>query len=429
MQSHCPHCDALVDVPNRQSDVLCPNCQRFFLWTPISDKPFSSERSHQQNESESDANSQSHFDQELFKKNLEQKREDNDNSGENPQSGAPADHANERPHSIGLYSDYTIQQSSNKQRRPVSKKTGKNMYPYELPGQVVEADRRMPVYSSMMFDAFTILCAHVGTMLTAVIFFGVMMGGLVIGSAIVYFALAQAIDSVSMKMALFLMVFMLASVGYVWIFNGQRQYVISLIRQGKTSTTLLFSGSFGLFRNFVVFWIHFFPLIIPLMVGYCYYFWFASNGNLEFVESNLGIFYFVFQQTPGAVALAGSIIGFCIFLVILLNWGLAFWLIIDKDLGIAEGLDVSHKITYEKKATFLGVLTSSIGIVVVLSCLTLGIASLLFPIALLFVGMYYMKTAIQEMVIPGKTSLGAHSSLYGTNAELSDQSDEEEDIL
>ena len=58
-----------------------------------------------------------------------------------------------------------------------------------------------------------------------------------------------------------------------------------------------------------------------------------------------------------------------------------------------------------------------------------GMAMILVPISLLFIGMYYMKTAIQEMVIPGKTSLGAHPSLYGNTGELSDESDEEEDIL
>ena len=74
-------------------------------------------------------------------------------------------------------------------------------------------------------------------------------------------------------------------------------------------------------------------------------------------------------------------------------------------------------------------MTSSAGVVFVLSCLSMGITLTLVPIALLFIGMYYMKTAIQEMVIPGKTALGAHASLYGNNGELSDESDEEEDIL
>ena len=129
------------------------------------------------------------------------------------------------------------------------------------------------------------------------------------------------------------------------------------------------------------------------------------------------------------VAHAAAVIGIGAFLIIILNWGLAFWLIIDKDLGVSEALDVSHKITYEKKATFLGVLASSAGVVTALTCVTLGMAMALVPISLLFIGMYYMKTAIQEMVIPGKTALGAHPSLYGNTGELSDESDEEEDIL
>ena len=303
------------------------------------------------------------------------------------------------------------------------------MYPYELPGQVVEADRRMPVYSSMMYDALIILCANVGTMITAIFFFTMFLGALIIAAAAAYFGLAQLTESVNVRMAIFIGIFFTSSIGFVWIINGQRLYVISLIRQGKTSTSLLFSGTIGLFRNLIVLWIHLIPLTIPAIVAYWYYIWSSCNNDLEQLENDLGGFFYVFQQTPAAVAISAAIIGLGAFLIIILNWGLAFWLIIDKDLGVSEALDVSHKITYEKKATFLGVLTSSAGVVIVLSSLSMGITLTLVPIALLFIGMYYMKTAIQEMVIPGKTALGAHASLYGNNGELSDESDEEEDIL
>lgn len=428
MQSHCPHCDSLVDVPDRQTDVLCPNCERFFLWTPDLDPPFKSSKN---KDNADDDNSSEHFDQERFQKHLEQQREEQE-SNPSEQAQEPESHG-ARAQSVGLYSDYTLGGStepSSPKRKASGKKSGKNMYPYELPGQVVEADRRMPVYSSMMFDALTILLAHVGTMISAIITFGILMGGLVIGAAASYFALAQLTSSVNMKMGIFALVFFISSIGFVWIINGQRLYVISLIRQGKTSASLMFSGSIGLFRNLIVLWIHLIPLMIPAVVLYCFYIWSNSNGGDQtFLENELGWFYYVFQQTPPAVAIAGGVIGLGIFLIMILNWGLAFWLIIDKDLGVSEALDVSHKITYEKKATYLGVLTSSTGIVMVLSCLTLGIAMILVPISLLFIGMYYMKTAIQEMVIPGKTSLGAHSSLYGNTGELSDESDEEEDIL
>ena len=284
-------------------------------------------------------------------------------------------------------------------------------------------------YASMMYDALTIMLAHVGTMLTAVITFGFLMGGLVIGAGAAYFALSQLTESVNMRMALFVAILLISSVGYIWIINGQKLYIISLIRQGKTSTSLMMSGTIGLFRNLIVFWIHLIPLTIPAIVGYGFYIWNNSNGDLVKLENDLGWFYYVFMQTPAAVAIAAAVIGLGAFLIVILNWGLAFWLIIDKDLGVSEALDVSHKITYEKKATFLGVLASSAGVVTVLSCLTFGMAMILVPISLLFIGMYYMKTAIQEMVIPGKTSLGAHPSLYGNTGEMSDESDEEEDIL
>lgn len=427
MQSHCPHCDALVDVPNRQTDVLCPNCQRFFLWTPDLDPPFKSSKN-KDNDIDKPAD---HFDQERFQKHLEQKREEEELKALDPTQESES-HGT-RAQSVGLYKDYALgsnTETPSPKRKTQTKKTGKNMYPYELPGQVVEADRRMPVYSSMMFDAFTILSAHVGTMLSAVIAFGILMGSLVIGATAAYFALAQLTPSVNMKMALFGVIFFVSSIGFVWIINGQRLYVISLIRQGKTSTSLMMSGTIGLFRNLVVFWIHLIPLTIPAAVLYGFYIWSNSNGGDKVtLENELGWFYYVFMQTPAAVAIAAAVIGLGAFLIIILNWGLAFWLIIDKDLGVSEALDVSHKITYEKKATFLGVLTSSAGVVIVLSCLTMGIAMVLVPISLLFIGMYYMKTAIQEMVIPGKTALGAHPSLYGNTGELSDESDEEEDIL
>ena len=427
MQSHCPHCDTLVDVPERQTDVLCPNCQRFFLWTPDLDPPFKSSKN---KDSEDENKPSEHFDQERFQKHLEQQREEEELKASDP---APESESHgERIQSVGLYKDYTLggnAETNPQKRKTQSKKTGKNMYPYELPGQVVEADRRMPVYSSMMYDALTILCANVGTMFSAVIVFGILMGGLVIGAAAAYFALAHLAPSVNMRMAFFVAILLIASVGYVWIINGQKLYVISLIRQGKTSTSLMLSGTIGLFRNFIVFWIHLFPLIIPALVGYGYYIWSNSNGDPVKLENDLGWFFYVFQQTPAAVAVAAAVIGIGAFLIVILNWGLAFWLIIDKDLGVSEALDVSHKITYEKKATFLGVLTSSAGVVAALSCVTLGMAMVLVPVSLLFIGMYYMKTAIQEMVIPGKTSLGAHPSLYGNTGELSDESDEEEDIL
>ena len=428
MQSHCPHCDSLVDVPDRQTDVLCPNCQRFFLWTPDLDPPFKSSKN--KSDDENDKSSE-HFDQERFQKHLEQKREEEEANAANPKPESESH--GERIQSVGLYKDYALggnTEPSAQKRKTQVKKTGKNMYPYELPGQVVEADRRMPVYSSMMYDALTILLAHVGTMLSAVITFGFFMGGLVIGALAAYFALSQLTSSVDLRMIIFAVIFFISSIGFVWIINGQRLYVISLIRQGKTSTSLMFSGSIGLFRNFIVFWIHLIPLTIPAAVGYGFYIWSASNGGDQAtLENDLGWFYYVFMQTPAAVAIAAAVIGIGAFLIIILNWGLAFWLIIDKDLGVSEALDVSHKITYEKKATYLGVLASSAGVVIVLSCLSFGMTMVLVPISLLFIGMYYMKTAIQEMVIPGKTSLGAHPSLYGNSGEMSDESDEEEDIL
>ena len=425
MQSNCPHCDSLVDVPERQTDVLCPNCHRFFLWTPELDPPFKSSKKKKDDDKSSD-----HFDQERFQKHLEQQREEEANKAAEPAS-EPESHGT-RTQSVGLYKDYTIgtnvNQTPQKRKTPV-KKTGKNMYPYELPGQVVEADRRMPVYSSMMYDALTILLAHVGTMITAVITFGFLISGLIIGSVAAYLALAQLTDSVNVRMGIFAAIFFVSSIGFVWIINGQRLYVISLIRQGKTSASLMMSGSIGLFRNLVVFWIHLIPLTIPAAVAYGFYIWNNTNGDPIKLENDLGWFYYVFMQTPAIVAIAAGVIGIGAFLIIILNWGLAFWLIIDKDLVASEALDVSHKITYEKKATYLGVLMSSAGVVIVLSCLTFGFAIILVPISLLFIGMYYMKTAIQEMVIPGKTSLGAHPSLYGNTGEMSDESDEEEDIL
>ena len=427
MQSHCPHCDSLVDVPDRQTDVLCPNCQRFFLWTPDLDPPFKSSKN--KSDDENDKSSE-HFDQERFQKHLEQQREEEEANAAN--SKPDSESHGERIQSVGLYKDYTLggnTEPSAQKRKAQGKKSGKNMYPYELPGQVVEADRRMPVYSSMMYDALLILCANVGTMLSAVIVFGILMGGLAVAATAAYFALAQLTASVNVRMGLFVAILLISSIGYVWIINGQKLYIISLIRQGKTSTLLMFSGAIGLFRNLIVFWIHLLPLIIPAVVGYGFYIWFNSNSDPVKLENDLGWFYYVFQQTPAPLAISAAVIGFGAFLIIILNWGLAFWLIIDKDLGVSEALDVSHKITYEKKATFLGVLASSAGVVTVLTCVTLGMAMALVPISLLFIGMYYMKTAIQEMVIPGKTSLGAHPSLYGNTGEMSDESDEEEDIL
>ena len=427
MQSHCPHCDSLVDVPDRQTDVLCPNCHRFFLWTPELAPPFKSLKNEENPESN---NAGEHFDQEKFQKHLEQQREEELSAPSEPASESES-HGT-RAQSVGLYKDYALGGNTDpepQKHKTQRKKTGKNMYPYELPGQVVEADRRMPVFSSMMYDALIILCANVGTMITAMFFFTMLLGALFLAAAAAYFGLAQLTESVNIRMTIFLAIFFISSIGFVWIINGQKLYVISLIRQGKTSTSLLFSGTIGLFRNLVVVWIHLIPLTIPAIVAYWYYIWSSCNNDLEQLENDLGGFFYVFQQTPAAVAISAAIIGLGAFLIIILNWGLAFWLIIDKDLGVSEALDVSHKITYEKKATFLGVLTSSAGVVIVLSSLSMGITLTLVPIALLFIGMYYMKTAIQEMVIPGKTALGAHASLYGNNGELSDESDEEEDIL
>ena len=95
----------------------------------------------------------------------------------------------------------------------------------------------------------------------------------------------------------------------------------------------------------------------------------------------------------------------------------AFWdtflnnyVVLVQAIGICPILAVGYTLKY---AVALSVCTTAV----------------LIPVSLLFVGMYYMKTAIQEMVIPGKTSLGAHPSLYGTAGEMSDESDEEEDIL
>ena len=334
MQSHCPHCDTLVDVPDRQTDVLCPNCQRFFLWTPDLDPPFKSLK----NENKEDKPSE-HFDQERFQKHLEQQREEEEANAANP---APESESHgERIQSVGLYKDYTIggnTEPTPPKRKTQAKKTGKNMYPYELPGQVVEADRRMPVFSSMMFDALTILSANVGTMITAVFTFTILMGSLVIGATAAYFALAHLTSSVNVRMALFAIILVISSIGYVWIINGQKLYVISLIRQGKTSTSLMFSGTIGLFRNIVVFWIHLLPLIIPAAVGYGFYIWNNSNADPVKLENDLGWFYYVFMQTPAAVAIAAAVIGIGAFLIIVLNWGLAFWLIIDKDLGVSEAL-------------------------------------------------------------------------------------------
>lgn len=426
MQSRCPHCGKSVEVPERQADVLCPSCQRYFLWMPDSEEEADEETS-SLNDSERNALHS------VIKRSTEYASlQTAETAGEEDSSQSELPDAERL--SVGLYNTYTPGGKKEPERKYAGPKTGKNMYPYELPGQVVEADRRMPVYSSMMSDAFTILCYNTARMIYAITVFAVMFTLLAAAyGASVYFLgklfVSFPLLNLSVIYTAYVVDFIIATLFLVWILNGQCRYIISLIRYGKTKSSLLFSGTSGLFRNFVVFWIHLSSLFFPVAVGVYYYFWWFYGGDTDTVRQTLGTFSYVIAQTPSAVAAATAIMGFGIFLVIILNWGLSYWLILDKDLALVESLDVSHKVTYEKKATFLAILFSSIGGVLLLTLCSFGFGIVFFPIALLFVGMYYMKTAIQEMVIPGKTALGAHTSLYGDDGELSDKSDEEEDIL
>ncbi len=429
MLSNCPHCNKSIEVPSQQADVQCPNCKRFFLWIPNSSQP--EEENIELDEAELNA---LHA---VINKRTQQADYHN--------SGLESDNSNsEFPDtenvSAGLYNTYTPGTANKKEpERPKSggktgPKTGKDMYPYELPGQVVEADRRMPVFSSMMSDGLVILSHNFGRVLKAVIVFAVLFGFLTACSFAAMLFISELPNSIpwfdlNCRIISYTVILTAASVLLVWILNGQCEYIVSLIRIGKSQTSLLFSGSDSLFKNWAILLIHIAPLIFPAVVCTYYYNWWFYSGLPEQVQQSMGYVGFVMNQTPLPVAIAIAVMGIGIFLVIILNWGLAYWLTLDKSLGFYESLEVSHKITYEKKGTFLAILVTSIGGVVVLSAVTMGIGIVLFPVALLFVGMYYMKTAIQEMVIPGKTELGAHISLYGTEGELSDKNDEEEDIL
>ena len=452
MKTNCPHCRKPLEAPDAQADLQCPHCRRYFLWIPASEDETESDLDQDSGpdiESETDFSTPSpdRFHSEplsdprfapsgrsaglastsepVNSDEFAGKIEENVSGSLYGGFQAPAFHSSSQKNGthngasnpnerVSLYSS-TYLKSGTTDELPNGEKK-RNMYPYELPGQTIEADRRMPVYTSMMADAYHVFECNVPAAVASMIVFSILF----LAGTLVYASFLTLVWQLVRDMtfapgvgiyAMVAGVSLVYAIYIIWVFNGQCRYYVELLRYGKTSARLMFAGFPGLIRTCIVWLILGVPLLAPLGVaGYFYLGYLGDYGYLteldvQKIHQILGAYYPAATPTRLIVGASAAVVGIIVFLFLKLYLGIAYWLIIDKDLDLIEALSVSVKITKEKKGTFLAIIISCFFAWLGLTTLTFGMgATLLFPIILLFIAMYYMKTNIQEMVIPGKSS-------------------------
>lgn len=475
MKTYCPHCRKQLEAPEAQADLQCPFCQRYFLWIPSADGDETSESSPTEEDSEKIEQKEHMNKSEPPEYQTTESRQTGGasnnsdkkvNIGDNYDGSLYSSAAGPTPVSpargkggthmeqtgayerVSLYGNsYLTGDSAVGQNGEGEKK--RNMYPYELPGQTMEADRRMPVYTSMMADAYRVFEGNVSAVVVSMIVFSLLF---LVGT-LVYASFLTLVWRLVVDMtfapgagiyALVVAVSAVYAVYVVWIFNGQCRYYVELLRYGKTSAQIMFSGFPGLIRTCIVWLIMGTPLLIPIAVasyftiGYMGDSGYLNETDVQKIHQILGPYYPAQTATRLTVGVSAAVVGIIVFLLLKLYLGISYWLILDKDLDLVEALTVSVKITKEKKGTFLAIIMSCLFGWLALTILTFGMgATLFFPIILLFIAMYYMKTAIQEMVIPGKsagTIENPHIGLYdygqnNYNKKVESKDSDEVDIL